>query len=112
MVVSAAASLYAVTRSVWARTESAYVYAVGYQVYTRSALIHFSRHIRVTSNHTGRIVSAPILPHVLLVEDDTDTREVLRLILESDGMTVTPGPLTKSGPLRQQRFSVGIGVTF
>ena len=29
-------------------------------------------------------------PHVLLVEDDTDTREVLRLILESDGMTVTP----------------------
>jgi two-component system phosphate regulon response regulator PhoB len=29
-------------------------------------------------------------PHVLLVEDDTDTREVLRLILESDGITVTP----------------------
>ena len=29
-------------------------------------------------------------PHVLLVEDDTDTREVLRLILEADGMTVTP----------------------
>ena len=28
-------------------------------------------------------------PHVLLVEDDNDTREVLRLILESDGMTVT-----------------------
>ena len=28
--------------------------------------------------------------HVLLVEDDTDTREVLRLILESEGMTVTP----------------------
>ena len=29
-------------------------------------------------------------PHVLLVEDDADTREVLRLILESDGMIVTP----------------------
>jgi CheY-like chemotaxis protein len=29
-------------------------------------------------------------PHVLLVEDDPDTREVLRLILEADGMTVTP----------------------
>lgn len=29
-------------------------------------------------------------PHVLLVEDDSDTREVLRLILESDGMVVTP----------------------
>jgi CheY-like chemotaxis protein len=29
-------------------------------------------------------------PHVLLVEDDTDTREVLRLILESEGMIVTP----------------------
>lgn len=28
--------------------------------------------------------------HVLLVEDDPDTREVLRLILEYDGMTVTP----------------------
>jgi CheY-like chemotaxis protein len=28
--------------------------------------------------------------HVLLVEDDDDTREVLRLILESDGMSVTP----------------------
>jgi CheY-like chemotaxis protein len=28
-------------------------------------------------------------PHVLLVEDDNDTREVLRLILESDGMDVT-----------------------
>ncbi len=28
-------------------------------------------------------------PHVLLVDDDTDTREVLRLILESDGLTVT-----------------------
>ena len=27
---------------------------------------------------------------VLLVEDDRDTREVLRLILESDGMIVTP----------------------
>jgi CheY-like chemotaxis protein len=27
---------------------------------------------------------------VLLVEDDDDTREVLRLILESDGMSVTP----------------------
>ena len=33
---------------------------------------------------------SPARPHVLLVEDDTDTREVLRLILESDGMTVTP----------------------
>jgi two-component system phosphate regulon response regulator PhoB len=32
----------------------------------------------------------PARPHVLLVEDDTDTREVLRLILESEGMTVTP----------------------
>ena len=29
-------------------------------------------------------------PHVLLVEDDADTREVLRLILEADGMEVTP----------------------
>ena len=29
-------------------------------------------------------------PHVLLVEDDADTREVLKLILESEGMTVTP----------------------
>jgi CheY-like chemotaxis protein len=29
-------------------------------------------------------------PHVLLVEDDTDTREVLRLILEADGIEVTP----------------------
>lgn len=28
-------------------------------------------------------------PHVLLVDDDTDTREVLRLILESDGLHVT-----------------------
>jgi CheY-like chemotaxis protein len=28
-------------------------------------------------------------PHVLLVEDDPDTREVLRLILEADGMDVT-----------------------
>ena len=28
--------------------------------------------------------------HVLLVEDDDDTREVLRLILELDGMCVTP----------------------
>jgi CheY-like chemotaxis protein len=28
-------------------------------------------------------------PHVLLVEDDPDTREVLRLILEADGMEVT-----------------------
>ena len=32
----------------------------------------------------------PARPHVLLVDDDTDTREVLRLILESDGITVTP----------------------
>ena len=32
----------------------------------------------------------PARPHVLLVEDDTDTRDVLRLILESEGMTVTP----------------------
>ena len=32
----------------------------------------------------------PARPHVLLVEDDTDTREVLRLILEADGMDVTP----------------------
>jgi CheY-like chemotaxis protein len=31
-----------------------------------------------------------IAPHVLLVEDDADTREVLRIILESDGMVVTP----------------------
>ena len=29
-------------------------------------------------------------PHVLLVEDDADTREVLRLILEADGIEVTP----------------------
>ncbi len=35
-------------------------------------------------------MTTPARPHVLLVEDDTDTREVLRLILESDGMTVTP----------------------
>jgi CheY-like chemotaxis protein len=35
-------------------------------------------------------VTTPAKPHVLLVEDDTDTREVLRLILESDGMIVTP----------------------
>ena len=35
-------------------------------------------------------MSASALPHVLLIEDDTDTREVLRLILESAGMTVTP----------------------
>ena len=28
-------------------------------------------------------------PHVLLVEDDADTREVLRLILEADGLDVT-----------------------
>jgi two-component system, chemotaxis family, chemotaxis protein CheY len=33
---------------------------------------------------------APASLHVLLVEDDDDTREVLRLILESDGMCVTP----------------------
>jgi CheY-like chemotaxis protein len=32
----------------------------------------------------------PGRPHVLLVEDDSDTREVLRLILEADGMEVTP----------------------
>ena len=35
-------------------------------------------------------MSLPTFPHVLLIEDDTDTREVLRLILESDGMIVTP----------------------
>lgn len=29
-------------------------------------------------------------PQVLLVEDDGDTREVLRLILESEGLEVTP----------------------
>jgi CheY-like chemotaxis protein len=34
-------------------------------------------------------VSGPDTLHVLLVEDDDDTREVLRLILESDGMSVT-----------------------
>jgi CheY-like chemotaxis protein len=28
-------------------------------------------------------------PHVLLIEDDPDTREVLRLILEAEGMDVT-----------------------
>jgi CheY-like chemotaxis protein len=28
--------------------------------------------------------------HVLLVEDDADTREVLRVILEADGFVVTP----------------------
>lgn len=32
---------------------------------------------------------SPARPHVLLVEDDTDTREVLRLLLETDGMEVT-----------------------
>ena len=32
----------------------------------------------------------PARPHVLLVEDDPDTREVLRLILEADGIEVTP----------------------
>ena len=32
----------------------------------------------------------PARPHVLVVEDDTDTREVLRLILEAEGMDVTP----------------------
>jgi CheY-like chemotaxis protein len=35
-------------------------------------------------------VTPPPQRHVLLVEDDPDTREVLRLILESEGMTVTP----------------------
>ena len=35
------------------------------------------------------MTSAPN-PHVLLVEDDEDTREVLRFILESDGIAVTP----------------------
>jgi CheY-like chemotaxis protein len=35
------------------------------------------------------LVRAPALPHVLLVDDDADTREVLRLILESDGFAVT-----------------------
>ena len=36
-------------------------------------------------------MSAPAAaPHILLVDDDTDTREVLRLILESEGFIVTP----------------------
>lgn len=35
-------------------------------------------------------MTASTHPHVLLVEDDDDTREVLRLILESDGIAVTP----------------------
>ena len=36
-------------------------------------------------------MSAPVVaPHILLVDDDTDTREVLRLILESEGFIVTP----------------------
>jgi CheY-like chemotaxis protein len=35
-------------------------------------------------------VTASVPLHVLLVEDDDDTREVLQLILESDGMTVIP----------------------
>ncbi len=35
-------------------------------------------------------MTAPVALHVLLVEDDDDTREVLRLILESDGISVTP----------------------
>ncbi len=35
-------------------------------------------------------MTPPAPRHVLLVEDDPDTREVLRIILESDGMTVTP----------------------
>ena len=34
-------------------------------------------------------MTGPSSPHILLVDDDTDTREVLRLILESDGLTVT-----------------------
>jgi two-component system, chemotaxis family, chemotaxis protein CheY len=33
-------------------------------------------------------VTGPSSPHILLVDDDTDTREVLRLILESDGLRV------------------------
>ena len=33
---------------------------------------------------------APAEAHILLVDDDTDTREVLRLILESEGFIVTP----------------------
>lgn len=32
---------------------------------------------------------SPVCVHVLLVEDDADTREVLRLILESEGLVVT-----------------------
>lgn len=36
------------------------------------------------------VIMTPARLHVLLVEDDNDTREVLRLILELDGMTVTP----------------------
>ena len=43
---------------------------------------------------TGRSYTVTARPslcvHVLLVEDDADTREVLRLILESDGLIVTP----------------------
>jgi two-component system, chemotaxis family, chemotaxis protein CheY len=35
------------------------------------------------------MVVAEPRPHVLLVEDDPDTREVLRLILEADGLDVT-----------------------
>jgi CheY-like chemotaxis protein len=35
-------------------------------------------------------VTVPAALQVLLVEDDDDTREVLRLILETDGMSVTP----------------------
>ena len=35
-------------------------------------------------------MTAPAALRVLLVDDDDDTREVLRLILESEGMTVIP----------------------
>ena len=45
--------------------------------------------------------------HVLLVEDDEDTREVLRLILESDGIEVAVArdgleALNRIGQLREQ----------
>jgi CheY-like chemotaxis protein len=60
-----------------------------------TATVHQSRHKRGPS------------PHVLLVEDDEDTREVLRLILESDGIEVSVArdgldALTRIDQLRQE----------
>lgn len=54
----------------------------------------------------GRM-SLPSRAHVLLVEDDEDTREVLRLILEADGIEVAVArdgldALSRIGQLREQ----------